>query len=334
MVTTADFPQADRLERVGEVAVAVFQGHRTYEAIERFIGLDSEGRQGRYYRHTAELLGLIHNQRNYSVLTPLGEEYVTLSTKAARREFLAQCLLETPVFREALKYILHHHPSDEQLRVWFRNFYPGSPNTAGRRFATFFSYLRDADLVRRAGAAYRVSKYEGAVVKEKKVISEGIAGKPVAKTPENAPVPSSTGSIRYEVDAQKRERANHNHWRLVTAKSAFLDARGWPAYENPHIDLYTQTDRDIVIYEMKSIAQNNLLSQMRKAVAQLYEYRYIFTAPSARLCIVTNGEIQGPDRWLIDYLTRDRLIAYEWTEDFSNFHCSDTSKALLEQFAP
>ncbi len=333
MVSTADFPQADRLLQVGKVAIAIASGHRADAAIERFIGLDSGGRQGRYYRLAAEILGLIKNWQNRALLTPIGEEYATLSTQRARTDFLARCLVEAPVFREALNYIYRQKPTEEQLRVWFRNYYPGASGTADRRFTTFFNYLRDADLVLYGRTGYQVKKYEAAILKQKTTTVQGLSGKPIVPTA-GTPLPSATGSIRYEVDAQKRERANQLHWSLVTAKAAFLNAHGWPAYENEHIDLYARSGKDIVIYEMKSIATTNLVSQVRKAVAQLYEYRYIFTAPSAKLCVVTNAPIQKSDLWLTDYLARDRLIAYEWTEDFVRFHCHDASRGLLEQFAP
>lgn len=46
MVATADFPQADRLEQVGRVAIAIAKGNQADEEIEAFIGLDSNARQG------------------------------------------------------------------------------------------------------------------------------------------------------------------------------------------------------------------------------------------------------------------------------------------------
>jgi len=333
MVSTADFPQADRLLQVGKVAIAIANGHRADNAIERFIGLASGGRQGRYYRLAAEILGLIKNRHNYAELTPLGEEYATLETQKARADFLARCLVDAPVFRTALNYIYRHTPSEQQLQTWFRKYYPGARGTADRRYTTFLSYLRDADLVKYDRAALQVKKYEGALLKQKTAISKGISGKRLAPS-SGAPKTSATGYIRYEVDAQKRERANHAHWNLVTAKASYLEGNGWPAYENEHIDLYTKSGRDTVIYEMKSVTANNLLPQVRKAIAQLYEYRFIFSVPSAKLCVVTNTPPQKSDLWLIDYLAKDRLIAYEWTEDFMKFHCHRASKRLLAQFAP
>lgn len=336
MVTTADFPQADRLEQVGLVAIAIDKGNRADAEIEAYIGLDSAGRQGRYYRLAAEVLGLISNQHNYAVLTPLGKEYAGLKESTARIDFLARCLIETKVFREALNYIQLHKPSDHQLKVWFRTFYPGARSTADRRFITFMNYLRDAGLLKRSGVSNNLSKYSGGVVKQFKPSTGGIAGRIVKKTIATIPNAIATGSIRVDIDAQKRERANQTHWQLVAAKSAFLNDRGIQPYENEHIDLYASSDGDVILYEMKSVDPegSNLLAQIRKAVAQLYEYRYVFEEPTAKLCIVTNTAIAKKDNWLIGYLTKDRAIAYEWTEDFKDFKCDGSSNALLKHFSP
>ena len=329
MVTTADFPQADRLDQVGKVALAIAKGHHSDDEIEAYIGLDSGARQGRYYRLAAEVLGLITNQQNYAVLTPLGAEFASLNSAAARMDFLARCLVETPVFHHALHYIHQHNPSDSQLKLWFRSFYPGAQGTADRRFHTFISYIRDAGLLMPSATGNRLRKYAGSVVKQTKPATKGLTGKKLKQSP--PPATGATGVIRVDVDAQKRERANQIHWQLVDSKSAFLDARNLEPYANEHIDLYTDDQGDVILYEMKSVdaESNNLLSQVRKAVAQLYEYRYIYEEPNARLCIVTNHGVTKKDAWLLDYLSRDRLIAYEWTTDFTNFECSTGSRCIL-----
>lgn len=336
MVTTADFPQADRLAQVGQVAMAIADGNHNDEGIESFIGLDSAGRQGRYYRLAAEILGLISNQHNYSVLTPSGEEFSKLKSDGARMDFLAQRLVETPVFQEALRYIHEHKPNDKQLKLWFRAFYPGAENTADRRFHTFISYLRDAGLLKHSKTNNSLKKYVGSIVKQKTPPLEGLAGRKVRPSMPDPTKVTTKGIISIDLDLQKRERANQTHWKLVDAKALFLNDRGFEPYENVHIDLYAAAKEDFIIYEMKSVNQDdkNLLSQIRKAISQLYEYRYIYAEPDARLSIVTNCKITNSDKWILDYLAKDRGIAYEWTEDFSNFKCSSAAASLLENFAP
>lgn len=355
MIDTSDFPQADKLEQVGEVAIAVSKGKFNDSDIENFIKLDSSGRQGRYYRLAAEIIGLISNAGNIAKLTPIGEEYVKLSNNSSRIDFLGRCLVETKVFNEGLKYIHKHKPDNGKLKSWFTNFYPGAESTAKRRFSTFIKYLYESNLVNKISGVYHVQKYIGGVVKEKKdnkdiyetrepntsynggVVEEekdnkDIYGRVVNEDYEtkksNAP-----DNISYNVDGQKRERANKIHWELVVAKSQYLSKLGFQAYENEHIDLYVK-NKEIILYEMKSLNQNltNFISQIRKAISQLYEYQYIFNLPKANLCIVTNSYIPNNYEWYLNYLTKNRNIAYEWTEDFINFNTDYESKKILKDF--
>ena len=122
----------------------------------------------------------------------------------------------------------------------------------------------------------------------------------------------------------------------VRSTSAFLAARGVTPYDNVHIDLFAEMKKEFIIYEMKSVddKSTNLLSQVRKAVSQLYEYRFIYAKPDARLCIVTNQGVPKENEWLLSYLEKDRSIAYEWTDDFIDFNSHPQSKNLTGVFAP
>ncbi len=132
------------------------------------------------------------------------------------------------------------------------------------------------------------------------------------------------------------ERANLLHWKLVDAKASFLAASGATPHNNAHIDLFAEMKKEFIIYEMKSVNEEstNLLSQVRKAVSQLYEYRFIYARPDARLCIVTNQGVSKENEWILSYLEKDRSIAYEWTDDFVDFNSNPQSKALTGVFAP
>ena len=72
---------------------------------------------------------------------------------------------------------------------------------------------------------------------------------------------------------------------------------------------------------------------MRKAVSQLYEYRFIY-GMQARLAIVTNKPVSKSNQWLVDYLEKDRGIGYQWTEDFQAFSCGPGSEGLAGPFCP
>lgn len=327
-IKTSDFPQADRLEQVGKVAIAVSKGNYTDDDIESYIGLESSGRQGRYYRLAAEILGLVVNEANNAKLTALGREYATLSERSSRIDFLGRCLIETKVFNEALKYIHEYKPNDRRLKLWFRTLYPGANSTADRRFSTFLNYINQANLVEKSKGIHQLEKYTGGILKIKKDDQELRNN----KASEKSPIYRS-GNVTYNVDAQKMERANKIHWELVTAKSQYLHNLGFQAYENEHIDLYVK-DEEVILYEMKSLNRDsiNFIAQTRKAISQLYEYRYIFNLPKANLCIVTNSAVPNKNYWYLKYLTKDRRIAYEWTDDFENFNTDNASKAILGNF--
>ncbi|MCF6190923.1 MAG: hypothetical protein L3J51_10610 [Cocleimonas sp.] len=330
-IRTSDFPQADRLIQVGMVATAVSKGKHTDEEIEDFIGLGSLGRQGRYYRLAAEILGLIINESNHAILTDVGREFATLSNPSSQMEFLGRCLIETRVFHEGLKYINKYSPNDKKLKLWFRNFYPGAETTANRRFSTFLNYINEAKLVEKVKGEHKLGKYSGGTLKINSY--KHLHGSAMHKNIKPR-LPSVVENITYNVSALKRERANKIHWELVAAKSQHLHSLGFQPYENEQIDLYVNNDKEVILYEMKSLNQesSNFIAQTRKAVSQLYEYRYIFNLPHANLCIVTNGSILDKNNWYLEYLTQDRSIAYEWTRDFVNFNTDDKSKVILGAF--
>lgn len=331
MLSTHDFPQADKLKQVGDVANAVANNKYSDKEIEQFIGLHSKGRQGRYYRKAAEIVGLISTTKNKSTLTSLGKEFYSLASPVARREFLIRCVLDTALFKEALQYIRVYRPTDRQLKAWYFQAYKGSKDTAARRYITFESYLneiRRTPVIKKIGEGNILNKFTGLGFIKNKDIKAGISKKNT-----ETPLPISK-LMKRDIDTQKLDRANEIHMNLVSAKAEFLNTKNLPAYSNALIDVFSIANKDKIIYEMKSISDTNLISQIRKALAQLYEYRYVFSEPSARLCVVSNMPFGKKYDWLADYLIKDRSIAYEWTKDFKTFESLKGSKNILSQFAP
>jgi hypothetical protein len=94
---------------------------------------------------------------------------------------------------------------------------------------------------------------------------------------------------------------------------------GNKVFENVFIDLLAVIGVQDFIFEIKSNNSKNALSQIRKAIAQLYEYRYRSSKPEAILCIVLQ---QKPMQdWVIDYLVKDRDIMICWMVDDFRFEC-------------
>jgi hypothetical protein len=87
-----------------------------------------------------------------------------------------------------------------------------------------------------------------------------------------------------------------------------------------------------ILFEMKSCNSNNVISQIRKAVSQVYEYRYRyadeFPQESTLLCIVAQ---ERPDDWWLNYLINDCGINVIWLEGDVNLACSSKSNELIQQ---
>ena len=138
-----------------------------------------------------------------------------------------------------------------------------------------------------------------------------------------------------EVTRIKRQRSNLNHRILVHKMDELLRAKGATPYENEHIDLFAQIPGDgNFLFEMKSVSSENLLSQTRKGLSQLYEYRYRYKSDVGQdvtLCMVYPDEPNEID-WLQEYLCVDREVAVCWfsgeTLKYSSF-CTEKIKNLL-----
>ena len=80
---------------------------------------------------------------------------------------------------------------------------------------------------------------------------------------------------------------------------------------------------------MKSTTAANTHSQVRKAISQLYEYRFIQHATDARPVVVIENPVPRDKRWLIDYVIDDRQLLIAWDGDRTNLHCPDRLRGEL-----
>ena len=144
--TTLDFPQADDVWNVPKVVAAVAEGKTTDFEIEEFLGMNSDGRQGRYHRKEAERFGLISNCRNQAKVTEAGWHFLQLATKEERQQFLRDQLLRQRLFGHLLAYVEEVQPTQQQLRSYVVDLYPGTECTGGRRATTVLAWMRDMDI--------------------------------------------------------------------------------------------------------------------------------------------------------------------------------------------
>lgn len=125
----------------------------------------------------------------------------------------------------------------------------------------------------------------------------------------------------------RREKANREHTRILSMLAANIRLAGYEVFENTFIDLHTKTDTNTFIFEVKSNSSRNTLSQVRKAVSQLYEYRYRSEMNGAILCIVLQ---QKPSQaWVEDYLLHDRNILMCWLADEVRIECPEECHDIL-----
>jgi hypothetical protein len=138
-----EIPQADDVNKIGEFPLRVSEGYDTAEKIKHAFGFVN--RQSSYYRHAAEILGLVSKDNTWRyIVTDKGEKYLGLTSKEKSR-YLCKLLLEFPVVNEVFldisinpgKVVERNHII-ELLRK--NSHLTGS--TLGRRTQTIISWFR------------------------------------------------------------------------------------------------------------------------------------------------------------------------------------------------
>lgn len=329
MLHTSDFPQADRIWQVYGVVRAVASGDVSDAQIEAALGLASGARQGRYYRLAAEKMGFLRNSVNQAELTSTGLLLATAPNREDAKQKLRAGVLACDPLRMLYEYASKSPKSRQQLCDYYVSIYPGSKGSAKRRFSTARSYLVAVGLMPgEASDLDATSDDVGSYFADSPTrFGEGTHS-PFPPLPTEPSI-----AYQYEVDAQKVERANSVHRWLVDQTSFRLNTNQIGSASTPHIDLMATNMGETVIYEMKSISEGheNFHAQIRKAVAQLEEYRFRF-ALDAALCIVTNAAVPSNQAWIENYLAHDRSIAHIWLDEDGNVNASDTSRLLLAEW--
>ncbi len=111
----------------------------------------------------------------------------------------------------------------------------------------------------------------------------------------------------------KIEKANAVHAKTLSVLRAFLEGLKFGVSESKLIDAFTELGPGPAIFEVKSITENNEREQIRHALSQLYEYRFLHALPTASLWGVFSQPLSSG--WYIDYLVRDRGVNVVWVCD-------------------
>ena len=187
-----------------------------------------------------------------------------------------------------------------------------------------------SDIASAVGAAIAPS------VVTKKVTGKKVAKKKVAKNVARRVQPSNIRSIiagkrkqitvKASVDsvtdpiqrALLLERANNVHEQLVQAVANIIRDRGFdPLEDSNSFDVAVEGENEALI-EVKTINRDNCISQIRKAVSQLPEYRWKhrerFSSDAKQIVVLSENPTQYVDDDFFEYLVEDRGLIVTWQQ--------------------
>lgn len=111
----------------------------------------------------------------------------------------------------------------------------------------------------------------------------------------------------------KLEQANTAHKNTLSHLSNYLRSRGLIVSESKLIDAYSVLADGPAIFEVKSITESNEREQIRHAISQLYEYRFLHQLVDASLWVVF--AVRPYSDWYVNYLTDDRGLRVIWVHN-------------------
>jgi len=122
----------------------------------------------------------------------------------------------------------------------------------------------------------------------------------------------SDSTVLSEYSRQKLDDATRRHEETLRVLATHLEAAGHQVESNVFIDAFCHLRSGPALFEVKSTTAANELHQIRQALSQLYEYRFRHQLPDASLWMLLSDP--PTERWLVDYLERDRGIRLLWLE--------------------
>ena len=336
-ITSGDLPQADRLESVLLTVIAVNDGARTdIDIANRIPGIEGDDRQGRYYRNAAEMLGFISNQRNNATLTPKGTELLNNAT-LTNPLFIAS-VLNLEVYQKLLPF-MELYPEGltrQEIEGYLQSIAdPGiGPTMIPRRISTIIAWPRTLGFLRQTeDGRLNIQNNFSSDLPVFEIHDDAQPLLPVTgDLSEYQEIEQRTSSAQQEVayfkDQAKLERATNAHIALVNLVSQRIRLNGGIPKSNHLIDLAVRLDQEY-IFEMKSTNDDNVRSQIRKGMSQLYEYRYLQNKPDAKLILVVENPLGASHSWMLDYMESDREINLVWDGD-EQLYGSERTRSELE----
>jgi hypothetical protein len=335
-IPSDEIPQADVIEDVIKTVICIAKGGETFQDIAKAIG--KVERQGRYYRKAAEIVGFVATPtRNHSVLTPLGKQLVKSNPTLTNPLFL-QGVLSARIFQRIIPF-LELYKTDGVTREEIVDFIISvadisGDSTAPRRFSSVVSWLDTLRIIEKKNESYFLST----TLINKKIpllqfteIDEPILPRSSNlneyKTVEMRTAKAHDTIISYR-DLAATERADNAHRKLVNLVATRVKATGAIPRYNQLIDLATRHQDDDYIFEMKSLTETNVKSQVRNGLSQLFEYRYLQNLPDAKLILVVETPLPSKTKWMVDYMEEDRDVLLVWDGDDQLYGTNETREKL------
>jgi hypothetical protein len=133
----------------------------------------------------------------------------------------------------------------------------------------------------------------------------------------NKPKSSDKKSTQALINIVARERANQSHYAIEKALASLITKAGHDPKATESIDLYFETNAGSVLIEVKSCTENNIHAQIRKAVSQVFEYRFLYAKQLVQPVQLAIAIETAPDplkRWLVKYL-EGLNVAVAWLNE-------------------
>lgn len=160
---------------------------------------------------------------------------------------------------------------------------------------------------------------------------------PFRKRKSDSKNPTSYALPKQRIDPEitriRRQKSNLTHKLVLQQLEEYLEKMGCEPVESEHIDLFVQIPKNgKFLFEVKSITNSNLLSQTRKGISQLYEYRFRYQDEigyGVHLCLVFPHEPIGID-WLTEYVCEDREIGIIWFSQEGQLMYAEDGKNIVK----
>jgi len=104
--------------------------------------------------------------------------------------------------------------------------------------------------------------------------------------------------------------SSKNHQKILNRLANILKQQGLEPEDSKNIDLTCKTRGIRYIFEVKSCSSDNVVSQIRRGIAQLYEYRFLMLDEERNIKLFLVLEIEPPKQPIdfLKYLEEDRNI--------------------------